>query len=339
MPIVPVIIKKVFHDLPQDSVLADMNPSRSISMGLALVGPSNEKSKGFQRDLEVLMKETVPEVVEQDLPKLAEELAGIIEGIVNEIVKSNILRWRRCEISTLNAMMNTIKRECNQNQLNHRLAKNKQYNDAIKHWTVDVVGKDIAKKLQVICQKYGVDDLSLDQLNAMKVASIDVGGLNFNPMADIMDGIVGVLAVIAGVIAAIILPTVLGIVVGLISWISVGLAVFLLDILLMLPGVGWAILLGLVGIAVIKAAAQGMEGAKRDITRRLQEANLPQWVRDRMTDATIDKKLAEAGMKEKIKAAILEEKSKKQIVAAVTENLSRQIAKRAEDIKYVIESK
>lgn len=58
-----------------------------------------------------------------------------------------------------------------------------------------------------------------------------------------------------------------------------------------------------------------------------------------MTDATIDKKLAEAGMKEKIKAAILEEKSKKQIVAAVTENLSRQIAKRAEDIKYVIESK
>lgn len=339
MPIVPVIIKKVFHDLPQDSVLADMNPSRSISMGLALVGPSNEKSKGFQRDLEVLMKETVPEVVEQDLPKLAEELAGIIEGIVNEIVKSNILRWRRCEISTLNAMMNTIKRECNQNQLNHRLAKNKQYNDAIKHWTVDVVGKDIAKKLQVICQKYGVDDLSLDQLNAMKVASIDVGGLNFNPMADIMDGIVGALAVIAGVIAAIILPTVLGIVVGLISWISVGLAVFLLDILLMLPGVGWAILLGLVGIAVIKAAAQGMEGAKRDITRRLQEANLPQWVRDRMTDATIDKKLAEAGMKEKIKAAILEEKSKKQIVAAVTENLSRQIAKRAEDIKYVIESK
>ncbi len=339
MPIVPVIIKKVFHDLPQDSVLADMNPSRSISMGLALVGPSNEKSKGFQRDLEVLMKETVPEVVEQDLPKLAEELAGIIEGIVNEIVKSNILRWRRCEISTLNAMMYTIKRECNQNQLNHRLAKNKQYNDAIKHWTVDVVGKDIAKKLQVICQKYGVDDLSLDQLNAMKVASIDVGGLNFNPMADIMDGIVGALAVIAGVIAAIILPTVLGIVVGLISWISVGLAVFLLDILLMLPGVGWAILLGLVGIAVIKAAAQGMEGAKRDITRRLQEANLPQWVRDRMTDATIDKKLAEAGMKEKIKAAILEEKSKKQIVAAVTENLSRQIAKRAEDIKYVIESK
>ena len=339
MPIVPVIIKKVFHDLPQDSVLADMNPSRSISMGLALVGPSNEKSKGFQRDLEVLMKETVPEVVEQDLPKLAEELAGIIEGIVNEIVKSNILRWRRCEISTLNAMMDTIKRECNQNQLNHRLAKNKQYNDAIKHWTVDVVGKDIAKKLQVICQKYGVDDLSLDQLNAMKVASIDVGGLNFNPMADIMDGIVGVLAVIAGVIAAIILPTVLGIVVGLISWISVGLAIFLLDILLMLPGVGWAILLGLVGIAVIKAAAQGMEGAKRDITRRLQEANLPQWVRDRMTDATIDKKLAEAGMKEKIKAAILEEKSKKQIVAAVTENLSRQIAKRAEDIKYVIESK
>ncbi len=338
MPFVPQIIKEVFNELPQGTVLADMDPSRSISMGLALVGPSNEKSVEFQKDLNILIEKELSSIIEQDLPQLADDLSSVIDKVVDSIVKGDMRKWRNSDIKTLNEMARMIEQDCEEKRLQKILLDNEDYNTAIKNWTVNIVGQDIAEKLQQICFRYGVDDIAMEELNVFQTPEIE--GFNVNiDVLDFADTIITIVAIIAGIITAIVLPTVLGIIIGLISWISVGIASFLLTVLLALPGPGWLILLGVAGIAVVKAAASGMADAKAMLLEKMQDINLPQWIRNRMTDEKIDAEIKKAGLKEKIRQSVLEEKTKKEIIDSVSSNLRGQIEKRAEDIKYVIESR
>ena len=338
MPFVPEIVAKVFSEVPEDGILNDMNPSRSISMGLALVGPSNEKSVNFQTDLNEMMHKELPEVISADIPQLADSLSAVLVKKVNGIVKARMQQWRRSEIKTLEDMTKLIRQDCSEENLNRLLQNDQEYNEAIKKWTVDVVGQDIAVKLHALCERYGVGEISLESLNVMKVSSLNIGSIRIDPTADIADMLAGTISVIAGVVAAIILPSVLGIIIGLISWISAGLAVFLLEILLALPGIGWAILLGVAGIAVVKAANSGLEGAKKQLSDKLQRVDLPDWVRKRMTDEKLEQQLEKANLRKDIRASFLEENAKNQMVDSVTKGLQKQVKKRAEDIKYVIES-
>ena len=337
MPFVPEIVKEVFSELANGGVLADMNPSRTISMGLALVGLSNDKSVEFQKDVNQLIDKELPDIIEKDLPKLADGLSNVIDMVVTGIVKDNMWQWRSGSICTLDGMTSKIKQDCSEVNLQKRLMGNKEYNNAISSWTVDTVGQDISLKLKEICKKYKVSDMAVGNLNVFQVP--DIGNINVDvDVLDFADPLIAIVSVIAGIVTAIVLPTVLGIVIGLISWISVGLAVLLLDILLAIPGLGLAVLLGIAGIAVIKAAASGLSGAKEELLEKMQGMNLPQWVRDRVKDEKIDAKIKEAGIKEKIRRSILEEDSKKSIVKSVSESLRGQVEKRAESIKYEIES-
>ncbi len=337
MPFVPEIVKEVFSELANGGVLADMNPSRTISMGLALVGLSNDKSVEFQKDVNQLIDKELPDIIEKDLPKLADGLSNVIDMVVTGIVKDNMRQWRSGSICTLDGMTSKIKQDCSEVNLQKRLMGNKEYNNAISSWTVDTVGQDISLKLKEICKKYKVSDMAVGNLNVFQVP--DIGNINVDvDVLDFADPLIAIVSVIAGIVTAIVLPTVLGIVIGLISWISVGLAVLLLDILLAIPGLGLAVLLGIAGIAVIKAAASGLSGAKEELLEKMQGMNLPQWVRDRVKDEKIDAKIKEAGIKEKIRRSILEEDSKKSIVKSVSESLRGQVEKRAESIKYEIES-
>ena len=338
MPFVPEIVSSVFSDVSGSSILNDMNPSRSISMGLALVGPSNEKSRKFQEDLDELMQADIPELISNDIPKLADGLSKVLTKKVTKIVTDRMHQWRGAKIRTLSEMTDLIKSDCSEENLNKLLKGDKEYDKVIQDWTVNVVGQDIALKLHGLCDRYGMGELTLDSLNVMKISSINVGGIHIDPTRDIASMIATTISVIAGVVAAVILPTVLGVIVGLISYISVGLAIFLLDILLAIPGVGWAILLGVAGIAVIKAAASGLSSAKEVLSDKIQTINLPQWVRNRMTDEKMQQQLAKANIEASICKSILEDDSRKQITESVTASLNKQVKKRAEDIKYVIES-
>ncbi len=339
MPFVTEIVAEVFHEIPRESLLSDMNPSRSISMGLALVGPSNEKSKEFQQDLEAVVNEELPKIIDADLPKLAEDIASVIGKRVTGIVQRNMQAWRSSRIDTLEDMTAQIKRDCSEEKLNQMLKDDPEYNAAIENWTSDVVGPDIALKLKSLCDRYGVKNVSLESLNALKLGSVKIGAISMDPTKDLASILTGTISLIAGIVAAIILPTVIGVVIGLVSYLSVGLAIFLLEILLLIPGVGWAILLGAAGIAVVKAAASGMAGAKKMLADYLQKIKLPQWVRDRMTDEKLMEEIRKADLPKQIKESILDNKTKEQIVASVTESVRVQVMKRAEDIKYVIESK
>ena len=106
-----------------------------------------------------------------------------------------------------------------------------------------------------------------------------------------------------------------------------------------MPGIGWAILVGLAGLAAVKLAASGMNEAKKQLADKLQTANLPQWVRDLVKDKKIDQQIEKAKLGKKIRESIVEENSKAQIVSSVKQGLQQQINRCAEEIKYVIESK
>lgn len=339
MPFISQIVQEVYNEVPDGGILSDMNPSRSISMGLALVGPSDEKSKQFQQDLQIILEEDVPNIIEEDIPALADSISTALDHVITGIIRSRMAEWRSGRISTLEQMTDMIQRDCSEENLNRILQADDDYNRAVEDWTVNVVGRDIAVKLQGLCDRYHVSNFTLDNLNVMKVSAIDLGGFSVNPTEDLANMLSTVISLIAGIIAAIILPTVLGVIIGLISLLSMGIAVLLLEILLLIPGGGWAILLGLAGLAVVKMAASGMDGAKRELAAKLQKVDLPQWVRDRMSDSKIEKQVQKANLKAKINASIQEEESKQRIIRSVSENLSRQIIKRADDIKYVIESR
>ena len=339
MPFVPEIVSEIFSEVKADGILSDMNPSRSISMGLALVGPSNEKSKAFQEDLEAMMANEIDQIIANDIPQLAGKLSPVLEKQIVEIVKRRIKQWRSGNIKTLAAMSKMIEADCSGENLTKLLVANQAYQNAIRTWVTDTVGHDIAVKLKGICDRYGVAEITIDNLNVMKVSTIKVDGIEINPTDDIMDVLSATLSIIAGLVMATITPTILAVVIVLISYVSSTIALMLFEALILMPGVGWAILVGLAGLAVVKLAASGMQEAKRQLADKLQTADLPQWVRDLVKDKKIDEQIAKAQLSKKIKESIVEEKSKTQIVESVKQGLQQQIDRCAEDIKYVIESK
>lgn len=338
MPFVGPIVKRVFSDLPDGGVLMDMNPSRSISMGLALVGPSNEKSAAFQRDLLQLLDDELPEIISQSLPELADSLSVVINKAVNSIVKNRMGQWRSGSIRTLNDMSALIEGDCEADKLQELLMNNEEYTGAISAWMTDVVGVEIAVKLKSICARYGVKEFSLDDLNIMKAPKVEFGGVKVDVL-DFMNVIIGLVSVIAGIITYIILPFVLGVVIGLIALISTTVASILLAILMAIPGVGLTLLIAIGGVVVFNAVRKNLSSAKEEMLEKIKDFDLPQWVRDRMTDEKIDKEMAKNDLASKVRAEILQDESKAEITRAVTDSLRGQIEKRAEDIKYVIESK
>ena len=339
MSFVPGIISDIFKEVSQENLLNDVDPAKTISKGLALVGPSNEKSKGFQNDIEKLIENEVPAIIEKDVTKLADPLSGVIKDEIYNIAYRRIHEWKSGKFKTLNDMTAQIKNDCSESSLNAALRNNKEYNRVIKNWTVDVIGKDIAVKLKDICDKYGVQNLSVDNLNVMKVSTVTIDGVTFDPTKDIANAIAAILSVVAGVITTIVLPYVLGIIVVIISLFSESLAIWLLGILLAIPGYGWAILLGVAGIAVVTAAAKGGKEAKASLAKKIQKINLPQWVRNRMTDEKTKAELDKANIKAEIKESLLKPETKKKITSSISDALSTQIRRRTDDIKYVIESK
>lgn len=339
MPVASEIIQEVFSELSERGVLSDMDPSRSISKGLVLVGASNEKSKKFQADLAGMMEEELPQVIGDDIPALADKIGAMLENVIGGTIRRRMIQWRDGAFTTLNDMMAQIEQDCSEKQLSRLLTENRDYQNAVSGWMTDVVGQDVAVKLQGLCKTYNVSDFTLDSLNVMKVPQISVGGMKVNPTDDMMNVLGGLVSLIGGVIAYAILPSVLALITVLLSLISVNLAVGLFGLLMAIPGPGWALLAVIAGVGVATLVKNGVESVKTVVTQRIQGWDLPSFARKLMSDKKIDEEIRKASLRGKIKASILEEESKRQVTASVLENLRGQIEKRAEDIKYVIESR
>ncbi len=338
MPFVPRIVLEVFNEVSADSLKYDMDPSRTISKGLALVGPSNEKSKAFQEDLNHLIDEKLEKIVEKNIPDLGKEMGTVISGILSPKMKAHIRSWREGNIDTLNAMNRRIKSDCSEENLTKLLSNDSKYVKTIENWLKNKVGKDIAVELKGLCDKYGVRDISVDDLNIMTMPQISMGDIPLDPL-EFMDTLGGVIALIAGVISAASITTIMAVIVVVISLISESLATSLFFALIGMGPAGWAILAGVVGVAVAALVAGGFDRFKSLFQDKVMGWNLPRIARRTMSDDKINKSFADANLPKQIEDAFKKEDLKKDIVKKVSANLKGQIEKRAEDIKYAIESR
>ncbi len=337
MPVVGDVIKSVFFE-NADDVIIDMDPSRSISKGLALVGPYEEKSEKFRRDVGTLLNSRLPEIINRNIPKLADLIAPVISNIVEGTVVSRIREWRAGSITTINGMKARIESDCSEKSMKSRLENSIQYKQAMAKWASDYVGSDIAGELEALCRKYKVTGFSIEQLNIfadIKNLSFDVG------MPDIpgLDAVFALVGFIVGVITAIMLPTLIAILINVIAGISVTIAALLVEILLAIPGPGWTILLIVGGIALIKAAISGAAAAKKQLMDYLAGCDLPLWVRKKMTDDKMQKEIANSDMLAKIRGGLLENSMRKKISDDITASLRGQVESRAQEIQYAIESR
>lgn len=336
MPIVSDIVKKVFGELPGGGILKDMDPSRSISKGLALVGANEEKTKAFDAEIHKLIKEAVPDIIKADIPKLADTISPIIYKEVKGIIFEKAHAWKDGRITYLSTMSDRIKEECTEQKLNARLAVNKDYQDAIQKWCKNVIGPDIAVKLKAICERYGVKNVSLDSLNVLDISGVQTGDMSIDP--GIGEVVVNALAAIAAVIGMAAFPTIAGIVLGLIAVISFDLAWAILILIASIPVQGQIFLVGLFGYAIFKLIKDGSDGIKDTVVEKIQYADIPKVMRKVLTDSKLESEVGKANMQFKISSAITNDKTKNELAKKIAASLETQIEKRMEDIKYVIQS-
>lgn len=337
MPVVGNVIKSVFSENAND-IISDMDPSRSISRGLALVGPYEEKSEMFRKDVEALLNSRLPEIINRNIPKLADLITPVISSTVEGIVMSRIREWRAGSITTINGMKARIESDCSESSMKRRLENSSQYKQAMARWASDYVGRDIAGELEALCRKYRVTGFSLEQLNIFA----EIKNLNFDvgvPDIPGLDTVFALVGFIVGVITAIMLPTLIAILINVIAGISVTVAALIVDILLAIPGPGWTILLVGGGIALIYAAISGAAAAKRQLMDYLAGCDLPLWVRKKMTDEKMRKEIANSDMSAKIRGGLLETSTRKKISDDITASLRGQVESKAKEIQYAIESR
>lgn len=338
MPFVPEIVLEVFNEVSADSLKYDMDPSRTISKGLALVGPSNEKSEAFQKDLNHLIDEKLEKIIEKNIPALGKEMGIVVSEILTPKMKAHINNWREGKIDTLNAMNKRIKSDCSEQNLTKLLSANSKYMKAIESWLKDKVGKDIAVELKGLCDKYGVRDISVEDLNIMTMPRVSIGDIPIDPL-EFMDTIGTIIALIAGVISATSVTTILAVIIVVVSFISETLAVTIFAALIAMGPVGIGIIAGALGIGATVLVKKGINGFKDMFQEKVMGWNLPKVARKTMTDTQIAQSFSKANLPKQIEDAFEKPELKNDIVKKVSVNLKGQIEKRAEDIKYAIQSR
>ena len=314
MPFVQEVVREVYPELSDNSILKDMNPSRSVSMGLVRIAASGIiETRPDSKPVRRLMETEVPKCIGDHLPDLADKLSTVIQDIaVEKIVKKHVRKWREKEYKTLDDMTAAIERDCRQDRLAPLLESSEEYNRAIRDWMTDKVGADIAQRLMEICRRFGVKGLTPDSLNVMKDSDARFDVMNFDPLDGIMESVAAVVSDIA--VTA-----------------TFDFAMLLLGVILAVPGAGLALI-----VAITGRSREYL--AKRKVAKFVQGYDLPQFARNLLTDEKVDEQMKKPDKDgktttQKIKDAILPGTA---IADAVKEIINRQIARQADRIIYML---
>ncbi|MCR5783261.1 MAG: hypothetical protein K6G90_11080 [Clostridia bacterium] len=333
-------VKDTINDIFQAEILYDFDPARTISKGLALVGPANETSKEFQKDIRKFINEDLPKLIKDKYPLLCSRLSGIIETEVLSIVKTRVSQWRDMKFVTLDDMNNAIEADCSEININRLLENNADFIKALSQWFSSDIGEALKRKLGEICQKYGVKNMSIADLDLFRINDVNIGKVTLNPTETIVGVVSGLLAAVTGIVAGILTPIVVGTVLGIVlPLISETLFILVLEILVAAWPVGDIVIIAIGGIVAARAVLRGTSNIKRELQKKLQAYNLPHFLRNMVKDAKINKKLTEADIKGKIELSLKDNKVFESVKKSIVESLSAQIRQRADSIKFSIESR
>ena len=335
MPLVKEIVTEVFSEDQDTSVLLDMDPSRSISQGLTLVGPANERSSAFQNEIEEAFIEKIPTIIREDIPPLAESIGTEVEKIVSDIAKQELEKWREGEYNTINDLQKAIEEKCNNDNIQSLMNSNADYNNLILGWIRNKVGVDISQSLLDICQRYNVEGFTLDNLNIFEFDPNVNINTNMDDFSNVIAGIAGFIAAIVGVpVTATLVGAILGLLIGLGSELAITIFVFLAA-----TPAGEVVLLAICVFGGIRIGRGGFRAAKDAIQKVIIDYNLPIWVRKAvMTDNKIESTLKKANIKDKIVKCFQEEDILKEITDNIVMELRNLINERVDSIRYEIEA-
>ncbi|MBQ9116961.1 MAG: hypothetical protein IJY04_08045 [Clostridia bacterium] len=335
MSFVPQTVKEIFDGIPEENVIYDMDPSRSISKGLALAGLSRDRAEVFDADVRHLIDEKLDKIIGDNIPTLGSEMGKVISDILTPKMKKHVLSWRDGEIDTLENMNKRIKEDCREEKLAGILFNDRRYIQVVESWLKNKVGMDIALELKEICDKYGVRNIKIDDLNIMNMPSIDIGDIPIDPL-EFMDTLSAVIAVIAGIVSATSVVSIMAVTVVVLSIISETLATSLFLLLAGMGLPGWTVIAAIIGISVAKLVSGGVRKFKELFRERVMGWNLLKPLRKMVSIAKIDESFQKADLPGQIEKAFENEELKNDIVEKISENLREQIERRAEEIKYAI---
>ena len=346
------ICEEVFNDKKQEKLL-DHNPGKRICYGLSMIGRSNEKSINFQQEANQLIEKGFFIIIQERVALLADKLSPIIADIIiNDIAFSELKRWKKGSYVTLNGAIQGIKNKCTENNIQNRLTSCKEYSSTIEKWVKDDVIGAIHNKLLNLCHKYGLSEMTTSDVDISNVPIKSNQNLNFDGLKGIPDDLfkpadilVGIIAVVSGIVTFFVMPSIISIILSLIISISLTisttLAIAIATALAAVPGPGWILLASIAGLGVIAIAMHGYDYVKSAAVGKMMSYNLPQWVRDRVSESKIESALQESryDVRNQIEDELKSSDSSSKITNDILKSLSGQIKAKVKEIKYIIESK
>ena len=227
----------------------------------------------------------------------------------------HIRAWRNGDFSTFNDMNKAIMEDCSSWKISYDYGE--EYARIVQNWCSNVVGKDIAVSLKGICEKNGVANFSVDELN--------IAGTQNSLMDRMGDIVMG--------------PATRTRLNRVISQICNRIIIILIVALCWVPVLSWAMLFGGAGVMIWNAFTNNEEGSENKLVEYVKDKNIAVWMRKLVGEANLENKVREAKISESIRAAFLDEGNQKRIVADIVESLNAQVQSKTDDIKYVIESR
>ena len=321
MPSVNRACEKVFGIKPKK----DPRRSCSIANGLVYAGISNERSREFKENIEIFSCH-LPSLIEEDVINLAENVSEFLADYTTEdVIKTQLLNWKKGEITTLDDAIEVIKHKCSENGLKNILKNNDQYNRIINNWLEGIVDK-IAQQLSRMGKKYGVE-IRTDTIKDIIFPNVKVSGLPTGCPIDPFGGLYDVLS----------------------SMLAAGLNVVVFDLALALFAflaanpVGAVALLAIALALGLKAGGnvqKMLESNKEMIISKIYGWNFPQPVRKIIPEMILIGKLPEQKnqIREKVYNSFSSAKTKNDLSTAITEKLQKNIDKCITRIRYAIEN-
>ena len=349
MAFVPQIVQNVFKEVSKNEQHLDADSSRTISKGLALVGPSDTKSKQFQETVEHLNETEIPQIISDDLDSLANAISPIIEEIVTDIILKRVNQWRKGDIQTINEMTTEIESDLSEDKFKQKLESNEKYNDAIKNWTVNILGQHIAERLEKICKNYQVTNFTINDLNAMKTLPVNptTGKIEINPLNGIIDVANSIAGLIGATLIVIFLPTILTIILNIIAAFSTTIAGLLFTALVSAGPIGIGLVALIITISVAKIIELGFDTFRKTFNNKVADYNIPLSFslppfgtirpREKLTNAKIQNEIQKQNIPREVKKTIAENKSN--ISSEISDAIRNQVKQKTDDIKYCIESR
>ncbi|MCD8132672.1 MAG: hypothetical protein LUE19_02310 [Clostridiales bacterium] len=315
MPVVSEVIKSVFTDLPESALFFDMDPSRTISKGLALVGPSNDKSVSFQMDVAQVLQEELPEILRRNLNGLASELSSWLGGEMEQMVLKHVKIWQDGDYKTFNDMTLAIERDCSPEHIESMVGH--QMEQILLSWCSNVVGKDVAISLKKICDKNGVTEFSVKDLNIL----------------------VGKDVLISKSANIVMSPAVRHSLNKVVNKICNRVIIILMIALYMVPGVNAVMVFGGGGMMIWNAYKNKEVGSETKLITYMKGRAIPKPLRKMCQENVFEKEIKKANIPGEYKEAFLEERSQEALISDIVTSFSAQVQKKMDDIKYVIESR